>query len=160
MTFNFKYETKPMDIWQLNLYGLYSSIPGMINLLISLCLLVLATKYWGNISLGLRIGVIAGLVIFLVIQPLMMYSRAKKQVKQMPKHIELGMDESGVHVNDGHEAIDIQWKDIEGIAQKPTMLILLSTSSYGYILVNRVLKGHRKEVFNFVQKMMIQHKKR
>ena len=44
---------------------------------------------------------------------------------------------------------DLKWSSIKRVSKKPTMLILFSDTSHGYVLSNRVLGGERDEFYAY-----------
>jgi len=150
MKFLFNYETKASDLWQLSMYGIYKSMAGLINVIFTTAMALLTVKYWSEVSWYLKALLILGLSLFTLIQPLLIYRRAKRQVSGMPKDMEIGFDEMGVHVKSGKEKSTVRWKKMKGIAKHPTMLIIYVSATRGYILNNKVLGKNRDPLYDYV----------
>lgn len=150
MKYLFRYETKASDLWQLSMYGIYRSIVGMVNVIFTGAMIVLIAKYWSDVSWIYRTLMITGLSLFTVIQPLVIYNRAKKQLSGISRDMEIGFDDYGVHVRAGAEKSSIKWKNIKGIAKQPTLVIVYSTSTHGFILTNKVLGKEREAFYRYV----------
>ncbi len=150
MKYQFKYETKASDLWQLSMYGIYRSIVGLVNVIFTVAMIVLAVSYFQDANWIYRILIILGLSLFTVIQPLVIYSRAKKQLSGMSRDMEIGFDDYGVHVRSGNEKSSIKWKNIRGIAKQPTLVIVYSSATHGFILTNKVLGKEREAFYRYV----------
>ncbi|NCC78298.1 MAG: YcxB family protein, partial [Clostridia bacterium] len=77
MKFLFNYETKASDLWQLSMYGIYKSMVGLVNVIFTAAMVLLTAKYWSEVNWYLKGLLILGLSLFTVIQPLLIYRRAK-----------------------------------------------------------------------------------
>lgn len=150
MKFLFNYETKASDLWQLSMYGIYKSMVGLVNVIFTAAMVLLTVKYWSEVNWYLKGLLIIGLSLFTVIQPLLIYRRAKRQVSGMYKDMEIGFDELGVHVKSGKEKSTVRWKKMKGIVKHPTLLVIYSSSNRGYILNNKVLGKHRDALYEYV----------
>ncbi|MFH5835133.1 YcxB family protein [Proteiniclasticum sp. C24MP] len=150
MKFLFNYETKASDLWQLSMYGIYKSMAGLINVIFTAAMALLTVKYWSEVSWYLRALLILGLSLFTLIQPLLIYRRAKRQVSGMPKDMEIGFDEMGVHVKSGKEKSTVRWKKMKGVVKYPTLLVIYSSATRGYILNNKVLGKNRDALYDYV----------
>ncbi len=146
MDYSFKYTTKAMDIWKLSMYGTYGSMVGFINIIFTIAMILLAAKYWMQVGIILKLVLLLGVGLFTVIQPGLVYLKAKKQVEKLPGQMEISFNSQGVHVTSDKEASHLQWKSIKGITQKPGMVIIISSSRHGFVLTDDVL-GTQKEAF-------------
>lgn len=150
MDFQFSFKNKASDLWQLSMYGIYKSMIGLVNVIFTAAMILLTVKYWTEMNWYLRALLILGLSLFTVIQPLLIYRRAKKQVSGMQKDMEISFDELGVHVKSGTEKSTIRWKKVKGITKHQTMLIIYSSATRGYILNNKVLGKNRDALYAYV----------
>lgn len=150
MKYQFKYETKASDLWQLSMYGIYRSIVGLVNVIFTAAMIVLMIRFFKDASLGYRMLMILGLSLFTVIQPIVIYNRAKKQLSGMATDMEIGFDDFGVHVRSDNEKSSIKWKNIKGIAKQPTLVIVYSSKTHGFILTNKVLGKEREAFYRYV----------
>lgn len=146
MKYKFVYQTTAFDLWQLSMYSIYSSMVGVCNIIFTVAMLLLTVKYWGEVSIFLKILLIIGICLFTVIQPTMVYMRAKKQVATAPREMEIGFDDYGIHVKTQSKSSDLKWNKIKGVSKKPSMIVIFSTGQHGFILTNKVL-GKQKEAF-------------
>lgn len=146
MNYKFTYQTTAFDFWQLSMYYTYGSIVGVCNMIFTVSIFLLTIKFWENLNIFLRVVLILACCLFVVIQPLAIYKKAKKQVAVIPKDMEIIFDDYGIHVKSGNRSSDLKWNKIKRISKKPTMIVIFSTTTHGFILTNRIL-GEQKEAF-------------
>lgn len=150
MKYQYKYETRAMDLWQLSMYATYRSIVGLINIIFTIAMIILTVTYWSQVNGYLKVLLLLGILLFTVIQPLLVYQRAKKQLAGRPRDMEIGFDDQGVHVRTGEEKSTLKWKKIRGVTKNPTMLIIYSSTTHGFILTNKVLGKERDALHQYV----------
>ena len=49
---------------------------------------------------------------------------------------------------------NLEWKSIKRVSKKPTMIVVFSDTTHGFVLPNRVLGADRKEFYEFVVSLM------
>lgn len=149
MKYTFKYKNTPFDIWQLSLYYTYGSIAGVCNTIFTVAMILLSFRIWDNVGIFVRILLLLACCLFPIIQPIGIYIRARKQAAYS-KEIEIGFDDAGIHVKSGNEYSDLKWKSIKKVSKKPNMIVIFSTTIYGFILTNKILGQQNKEFYNYV----------
>ena len=107
---------------------------------------VLVFRFWSTASDMYKGLMLIGCILFPVIQPLVIYGKARKQAAALPKGMELGFDERGLHVKTQDAASDIPWSDIKNIVREFHMIVIFSDDIHGYILTDRML-GEQKQAF-------------
>ena len=58
--------------------------------------------------------------------------------------------DAGIRIRVGDENSVIPWTAVKKISKKPTMIILFSDTTHGYVLTNRVLGKDRDAFYNYV----------
>ncbi len=108
-------KVKTSDMFCFLMHYSYASMAGIISFLFSIGSIVLFFFMWGKIAPAyLFILVVLGLL-FTVINPAMLYKRAKKQVATSPalkEPITYVFSENGIHMEMGREKADIKWTDL------------------------------------------------
>jgi len=158
MKYHFIYRTTASDIWQLSMYGTYGSIIGVTNLVFTAAMVLLAVRFFTSVHIVLKCLIIAGISLFTVIQPLLVYLRAKKQADKIPGEINLEFDDQGMHISLGDQKQDIDWNDVKGVIKKPTLLVILSSAQHGFVLNNKVLGDKKEEFYNYICSKIKQNK--
>ena len=124
----------------------YRSTAGGCNLVFTAAMFVLVFRFWSTASDMYKGLMLIGCILFPVIQPLVIYGKARKQAAALPKGMELGFDERGLHVKTQDAASDIPWSDIKNIVREFHMIVIFSDDIHGYILTDRML-GEQKQAF-------------
>lgn len=146
MKYRFPYRITAFDLWQLSMYGTYGSMVGVCNIIFTVAMLLLSARFWGDVNSFMKIIFIMAICLFTVIQPAVVYMRAKRQVAMVPHDMEIGFDDHGIHVKAGNQNSDLKWNTIKGVSKKTTMIVIHSTTKHGFVLTNKVL-GKQKEAF-------------
>lgn len=150
MKYTFKYETTAYDIWQLSMLSLYGSMAGVCNIIFTVAMVLLTGRFWVEVNAFFKGLLIMGITVFTVIQPTLVYWRAKKQAATIPLVMEIGFDDHGIHVKTDEQSSDLKWNAIKGISKKPTMIVIFSTNQHGFILTNKVLGEHKAAFYDYV----------
>lgn len=108
-------KVKASDMFCFLMYYSYASVAGIISFMFSIGSIVLLFYMWGKLAPAyLLILAVLGLL-FTVINPVMLYKRAKKQVAVSPafkEPINYVFSEKGIHMEMGKEKADLKWADI------------------------------------------------
>ena len=151
MKYEFQYETKAVDLFKLSMYSIYSSMAGVVNIIFTAAMVILIIRFFSGAALPIKIVLIAALSIFIVIQPLVVYYRAKRQLKGFPKDMAIGFDDKGLHVKSSNQVSDIKWRDIKGLVKKPGMLVLLAAGRQGFILTDKTLGNEKAALLLYIE---------
>lgn len=154
MRYQFEYQTTAFDFWQLAMYNTYGSIIGVCNVVFTVAMILLTVKFGGSVNEVLLALMILASCFFPIIQPIMMYMQAKKQVAGLPEHMEIGFDDRGVHVTAGDKNSDLPWNTIKRILKRPTLIVIFSSATQGYLLSNRVLGEQKPQFLTYVLSKM------
>lgn len=150
MKYKFTYQTTAFDLWQLSMYSTYASMVGVCNIIFTIAMLLLSAKFWGDVNGFIKILFIMAICLFTIIQPLVVYIRAKRQVAMIPQDMEIGFDDNGIHVKTENQNSDLKWNQIKGVSKKPSMIIIFTTAKHGFILTNKVLGKQKEAFYNYV----------
>ena len=150
MKYKFTYQTTAFDLWQLSMYSTYGSMVGGCNIIFTVAMLLVAAKVWVDVNSFIKIFLIILICLFTVIQPAVVYRRAKRQVRGIPHDMEIGFDDNGIHVKTENQSSDLKWNTIKGVSRKPSMIVIFSTVKYGFVLTNKVLGEHKKAFYEYV----------
>lgn len=151
MEFKYKYRLKPSDLWQFHMYYAYSSYLCIINIICILSSIVLIIKLWANSPAWFRAVMLLFLSLFTVIQPLSIYLRSVKQLKNNNDELMLTFSDSGIDVFLNRKSEHKTWDQIINIIIKPTLIVIYTDREHGYILTNRVLKNTRRDFIKLIK---------
>lgn len=147
MKYKFKYNLRTIDLWKLSLYGIYTSLIGLINIIFIISIVLLIIRFWSVGNIFVKVLLIFTSLIFTLFQPLILYLRAKKQVETFPKDMYLGFDRQGMSIETDDNISLIKWEDIAGIKELKNIIIIYSSGRQGYLMTNKIL-GNKKQEFH------------
>lgn len=150
MRFEYTYRNTGVDLWQLSMYYTYGSMVGVCNVIFTAAVCILTGIRWREAGDVMRIALVFGCLLFPVIQPLIVYQKARRQAAGITKDTKIVFDERGIHIAVGEERSDLEWRSIKRVSKKPTLLIIFSDTTHGFILPNRILGAEREKFYQFV----------
>ena len=104
---------------------------------------------WDQAQGIVRCLIVLGCCLFTVIQPLMIYAKAKKQAAGITQDTQVTIDDNGLHIRVGNDTSDLPWNSVKRISRKPAMIIIFSDTTHGFIFTNRVLGNEKEEFYRY-----------
>ncbi len=154
MRFEYVYRNTASDLWQLSMYYTYGSMVGVCNIIFTAAMFILAAVRWGESSVWMRTAIVLGCCLFTIFQPLFVYAKARRQAAGIGKDTQIAFDVRGIHIKVGEEVQNLEWKSIKRVSKKPTMIVVFSDTTHGFVLPNRILGTDRKGFYEFVVSLM------
>ena len=93
MRYHFKYRNGVKEMWELAMIYQYSSLVGVVNVVFTFAMAVLAGASYGNHWMGWLIVSAIGTIYFPLIQPLIVYVRCRKNAVKIQEDTELAFSE-------------------------------------------------------------------
>ena len=149
MRYTYTYRTTARDLWQLSMYYIYGSMAGLCNIIFTVAAFALVFSRWDQAQGIVRCLIVLGCCLFTVIQPLMIYAKAKKQAAGITQDTQVSIDDSGLYIRVGDDTSDLLWKSVKRISRKPAMIIIFSDTTHGFIFTNRVLGNEKEEFYRY-----------
>jgi hypothetical protein len=150
MEYKYMCDVKASDLWKMAMVRTYKAAIGVVNIVFTVAMILLAFRFWKTAPDILRVLMIFGCLVFPVIQPLATYGMCVKQLENMPRDMELKFDDVGVHVSTGGQSELIRWNKVKNAIKRSNMIVVMSDDSHGYMLTNRVLGNEKEEFYNFL----------
>lgn len=150
MRFQYTYRTTAFELWQLSMYYTYGSMVGLCNIIFTVAVLALTVSRWSVSGAGFRALLVFGLCLFTVIQPLVVYLRAKRQAAGIAQNTSVSFGDDGIHIKVGDQFSNIRWESVKRISRKPTMIIVFSDTTHGFLFTNRVLGAEREAFYEYI----------
>ncbi|MGH4141009.1 YcxB family protein [Clostridium sp.] len=150
MKYKFTYQTTAFDLWKLSMYSTYASIVGICNIIFTFAMILVSIKVWEDVNSVMKVLLIIVICLFTVIQPTVVYRRAKMQVRAVSHDMEIGFDDSGIHVKTKNQSSDLLWNTVKGVSKKMNMIVVFSTTKHGFVLTNKVLGKQKKDFYEYV----------
>lgn len=155
MEFSFRYRVKPMNVWILSMINMYRSMVGVVNIVFTLSMVLLALRYWPGAGLNLRVLMSAGILLFPAIQPFFIWRKSIKIVSKMPSDMEMSIDIKGIEVISGENRSHVNFADLKSITRISGMIVLYTHSKQSFILDREALDGQDEKLFRFLSQVAI-----
>lgn len=149
MRYKYTYRTTARDLWQLSMYYIYGSLVGLCNIIFTVAAFALGFSRWDQAQGIVRCLIVLGCCLFTVIQPLMIYAKAKKQAAGITQDTQVSIDDNGLYIRVGDDTSQLPWKSVKRISRKPAMIIIFSDTTHGFIFTNRVLGNEKEEFYRY-----------
>ena len=149
MRYKYTYRTTARDLWQLSMYYIYGSLAGLCNIIFTVAAFALGFPRWDQAQGIVRCLIVLGCCLFTVIQPLMIYAKAKKQAAGITQDTQVSIDDNGLYIRVGDDTSQLPWKSVKRISRKPAMIIIFSDTTHGFIFTNRVLGNEKEEFYRY-----------
>lgn len=150
MEFSFRYKVKPQNVWVLGMVNMYRSMAGVVNIIFTLSMVLLALRFWTGAAASLKILIAAGILIFPVFQPLLIYLRSRKIVSRMPSDLKMTIDDKGIEVASEDNRSHIDFSDLKSILKIRGLLVLHTHSQQSFILNGETLEGQGEKLYSFL----------
>ena len=149
MRYKYTYRTTARDLWQLSMYYIYGSLAGLCNIIFTVAAFALGFSRWDQAQGIVRCLIVLGCCLFTVIQPRMIYAKAKKQAAGIAQDTQVSIDDNGLYIRVGDDTSQLPWKSVKRISRKPAMIIIFSDTTHGFIFTNRVLGNEKEEFYRY-----------
>ncbi len=154
MKYTYQYRVKTSDLWQASMYYAYSSYLAIINIVCIVSSVALLIKLWPTSPGWFRVFLLLFLSLFTVIQPLLVFVRAKATLNGNYPELELTFEDDGMTIITGGQSEHRRWDQIRGCVSKPSIVIVYMADGNGYILRNSVLRDTKRELVSFIRQKL------
>lgn len=90
-------------------------------------------------------------VTYPIMQPLMVYLRASKQVAALPKDMIITINDTGLHITADNQKAHITWSRVRGVIKNYGMIILAVEDGRGYMLTDKILGTQKEALLEFLE---------
>jgi len=155
-TIKFQIQMKTKDLWQFSMYHSYRGMMGLFAAVFTCAALYYVIGSWTALSGSQRTAMIFVALMFPVLQPLMLYWKARKQIRQpaMQSLIGLEFKEEGLSVTQLEQEALFPWDEIGRVEQKTTMLIIYMDRIHAYLLPKEVYVDRVQELSDFLHRQL------
>ena len=150
MEFKFRYRVKPVSLWILTMVNIYRSMMAVINIIFTLSMAGLIYRFWLDAGVAYRILMLAGLCLFPVLQPLVIYLRSRRIVGQMPEDLQMTFQQTGFEIANASKRSRVDYTEIKAVISLFKMLIIYTQAKQSFILDDQVLAGQGKSLSAFL----------
>ena len=151
MKYEYKFRNTKSDYFIFNMSNIYSQWTALVNIVFTVAMAVLIASRWSDAHIFFKGIMVFGLCLFPVIQPVSIYIRSSAQAESIKDETVLSFDDVGMHISVNSHGQLIKWKDYKTTINRPFVLIPIPDGQHAYILTDRILKGQRRELFDYIQ---------
>jgi hypothetical protein len=111
----FNVELTVKELYAFSMHHTYTGLSGIFGVILSLGSLVVCAVQFAQLDTAARLILIFIGCLFTVIQPVMLYTKAKTQVKQnenINAALHYKLTEEGVEISQGEQEVFVKWQDI------------------------------------------------
>jgi len=130
------------DIW---LFSMYHSNRGFLlifNILFTVAMYYFMITTWNRIDIPRKI------LMFLIVQPAMLYLKSQKQARTdaVRAGLSLSLDDEGIEVSSGDEKVDFKWESGFRSRILPGIIVIYVDAIRGYLLPDRYTKDNKEKI--------------
>lgn len=158
----FEVKMTAKDLWQFSLYHANNGMLGIFNIIFTGASLFLVVTKWGALEPKHRVLLVFCALLFTVIQPALLYQKARKQAKlpAVQQPMRLLFSEQGLNVEQGEQKAGFTWEQIGRVDRKKTMVIVYMDRIHAYLLPNECMAGREDEFFEMVRMYLPKERRR
>ncbi len=137
------------DMYQFNLYHAYHGFQGIAATLVGVWVLIMAAVTFGKVEIMYTLLYLVFGVVFLVYVPVSLNLRSKQQIRSseiLKQALHYKIDDTGVHVSQGEETADLEWKQIYKMAATKNSLLIYSNRVNAYVIPRKAIGEQYEKV--------------
>lgn len=137
MSAEFEVTISDKDMFRFNVYHAYHGFQGVIATLAGIWVLVMAGLTFGKVEILYTILYTILGIVFLVYVPGSLYLRSKQQMSSsevLKRALNYKIDDTGVHVSQGDQTADLEWKQIYKMVSNKNQILIYSSRVNAYII--------------------------
>ncbi|GFI30620.1 MAG: YcxB family protein [Lachnospiraceae bacterium] len=137
------------DMYQFNLYHAYHGFQGIVATLVGVWVLIMAVITFGKVEMMYTLLYLVFGVVFLVYVPVSLNLRSKQQIRNseiLKQALHYKIDDAGIHVSQGEETAELEWKQIYKMVSTRNSLLIYSNRVNAYVIPREAVGGKYEEV--------------
>lgn len=150
--YRFRYWVTPRDLMILSLANVYRSMPGFINVVFLISMILVALRYWQDSPWPYRLLMLLGIAVFPVLQPAAIYLRSRGVVSRMPDRLEMYIGPHGITVSGGSDSTSIAYSELAAVKLVAGLVVIYTKGKQGYALNRKVLAGKTQDVYALLKR--------
>ena len=142
MKAEFSVDITVKDLYKFSLNNMYRKVSGVIWILFSIAVVVVAIYTWGDVSLTNSILLILLAALYTVINPVILFFRAKSQVKKNPSFMDTlnyVIDENGITVMQGEDKASVKWIEMWKAVKYGSIVVVYVSNIRAFIFPVRCI---------------------
>ena len=143
MSVEFDVTITDKDMYRFNLYHAYHGVQGILATMVGIWVLIMAGLTFGKVEIFYTIMYVVFGIVFLVYVPGNLYLRSKRQIltsATLKNALHYKIDDAGVHVSQGEQTADLEWKQIYKMVSNKNQLLIYSSRVNAYVIPKEAIK--------------------
>lgn len=156
MSAEFEVTITDKDMFRFNIYHAYHGFQGILATLVGIWVLVMAVITFSRVNPFYTILYVVLGIVFLVYVPGNLYLRSRKQISSsevLKNALRYRIDDAGVHVSQGEQTADLEWKMIYKMVSTKDQLLIYSSRVNAYIIPKEAIE----EQYETILRLAISH---
>ncbi|MDO4267253.1 MAG: YcxB family protein [Eubacteriales bacterium] len=151
---DFRVQLTAADLWKFSVYHANSGFLGIFNLLFTCMALFLLVTRWSQVTAPYRLLLVVCALLFTVWQPLLLYTKARKQAKlpAVKEPMELTFGSHGLFVAQNGQNADFSWEQMGRMDKKRDMAVLYMDRIHAYLIPDRFLGEQKTALYELAAK--------
>lgn len=152
----FQVDLTAKDFWMFSMYHSNNGMMGIFNVIFTAAAFLLLVIRWNELTVPYRLMLVVCVSLFTVWQPLLLYSKARKQAKRMASQppMDLTFSQEGLLVEQGEQQVSFCWNQMGRMDRRKTMVILYMDRVHAYLIPNRVMKEQQEALFEMARRYL------
>ncbi len=137
MSAEFEVTITDKDMFHFNIYHAYHGFQGIIATVVGVWVLIMAGLTFGKIEALYTVLYLVLGIVCLVYVPGNLYLRSKRQLSSyqtLKNALRYKVDDAGIHVSQGEQSADLEWKQIYKMVSNKNQLLIYSSRVNAYII--------------------------
>lgn len=137
------------DMYQFNLYHAYHGFQGIVATLVGVWVLIMAGITFGKVGVMYTLLYLVLGVVFLVYVPVSLNLRSKQQIRNseiLKQALHYKIDDAGIHVSQGEQTADLDWKQIYKMVSTKNSLLIYSNRVNAYVIPRQAVGQQYEKV--------------
>lgn len=154
---HFDVELTASELYAFSMRHTYCSVSGVVGLLISLGSLVICAVRFPHLDMVTRVALIIIGLLFTVIQPLMLYSKAKAQSrknKNINSMLHYSLSQDGIEVSQQEQQAQVRWYEVQRKVQTKGAVYLYMSPVRAFIFPKTQCGEQYEAVQSMITAMM------
>lgn len=142
MQTEFKVNITVKDLYGFLINNTYRKLTGVIWIIFSIAVIIVAIYTWGDVKLANSILLIVMALLYTVVNPILLYLKAKAQLKNndyFKNELAYKTDATGITVSQGTESTTIKWNEMWKAVKYGGIVVVYVTNIRAFILPVRCI---------------------
>ena len=146
-TFSFNVQLTAKELWLFSLYHSYKGLMGIFNVLFTIAALYVLIMNWPAMQVSQKVLMILCVLMFTVIQPSMLYLKAKRQSKapMVKEPMQLVFSREAINIAQAGQEAVISCDQVGRVEGTPFMLIFYMDRVHAYLIPKALMGAEEGE---------------